>query len=364
MGQEDQDTLLRRFLSEEDSTLAQVCLEKLFSEHVEPLVRDITRYKSRANCGSVLRNEAQDEEDIRSEVVLHLISRLRDLRISRAQAPIHNFRGYVAATTYNVYYKYVRMKYPARWRLKNRMRYLLNHKKDFAIWQDEHQEYLCGLAMWGKHQTGIEVRPENQQLNLDEFIYSLTPGKGVAQMDLAELVMAILDRRGHPIQIDEIVGIVAELQGISDLQPASQYAGEKEEGSGVSVCDLLPDPDVDIVTKLGARSDLERLWMEICQLPQRQRVALLLNLRDAQARDALILLTFTGIASLRRIAEVLELPLEEFTGLWNKLPLEDTAIATLLGITRQQVINLRKSARERLSRRMIAPRSRKEEVRE
>jgi hypothetical protein len=37
-----------------------------------------------------------------------------------------------------------------------------------------------------------------------------------------------------------------------------------------------------------------------------------------------------------------------------KLPLDDATIAGLLGATRQQVINLRKCARERLERRMSA----------
>ena len=44
--------------------------------------------------------------------------------------------------------------------------------------------------------------------------------------------------------------------------------------------------------------------------------------------------------------------LEEFGEIWNELPLDDKRIAALLGLTRQQVINLRKSARERLTRRM------------
>jgi hypothetical protein len=43
---------------------------------------------------------------------------------------------------------------------------------------------------------------------------------------------------------------------------------------------------------------------------------------------------------------------EELTEIWNALPLDDVAIAAHLGVTRQQVINLRKSARERLVRRM------------
>jgi len=148
MGQEDQNTLLQRFFSEEDPAVAQVCLEGLLSEHVEPVVRDITRYKLHCNSTFGRSYEIQDEEDIGSEVMLHLLARLRELRKSRAQSPIENFRGYVAATTYNVYYKYVRMKYPSRWRLKNRMRYLLNHGHGFAIWKDEDQEFLCGLAIW------------------------------------------------------------------------------------------------------------------------------------------------------------------------------------------------------------------------
>jgi hypothetical protein len=43
---------------------------------------------------------------------------------------------------------------------------------------------------------------------------------------------------------------------------------------------------------------------------------------------------------------------ESFAELWNDLPLEDAKIAELLGLTRQQVINARKSGRERLTRRL------------
>jgi hypothetical protein len=352
IAQEDQDALLQRFLSEEDPTIAQVCLEALFSEHVEPVVRDITCHKLRCNFGFGRSYEAQDEEDIGSEVVLHLLTRLRELRKSRAQSPIENFRGYVAATTYNVYYKYLRMKYPSRWRLKNRMRYLLNHAYGFAMWEEEHQKLVCGLAIWQRPATRKRTGSEVQPPRLDEFVQSLAPGKSVSQMNLEELIKSFLAWRGSPIQLDELVGIVGELHGIREPQRVQSQGGEGEEGAGVSVCELLPDPAVDIASTVEQRFCLERLWKEICQLPHRQRVALLLNLRDAQARDALILFSLTGIASLRQIAKVIEMTLEELAALWNQLPLEDVAIAALLGITRQQVINLRKSARERLARRM------------
>lgn len=113
----------------------------------------------------------------------------------------------------------------------------------------------------------------------------------------------------------------------------------------------LPDPAPDAATALERRTDLVRLWEEIRQLPSRQAAALILNLRDGQGRNAVALLPLTGIATMRDIARTLDMPAERFAEIWNRLPLEDAAIAESLGITRQQVINLRKSARERLARR-------------
>jgi len=68
----------------------------------------------------------------------------------------------------------------------------------------------------------------------------------------------------------------------------------------------------------------------------------------------LILFTLTGIVKSAEVADLLGMPLEQFAELWRRLPLEDLAIGELLGISRQQVINLRKSARARLTRRMAA----------
>jgi hypothetical protein len=60
----------------------------------------------------------------------------------------------------------------------------------------------------------------------------------------------------------------------------------------------------------------------------------------------------TGIASVRAIAGTLELPVEELAHLWQKLPLDDNTLSERLGCTRQQVINLRMSARKRLTHRL------------
>ena len=53
-------------------------------------------------------------------------------------------------------------------------------------------------------------------------------------------------------------------------------------------------------------------------------------------------------------AQALEIPAPEFEKIWADLPLDDLRLADFLGATRQQVINLRKTARERLLKRMSA----------
>jgi hypothetical protein len=98
----------------------------------------------------------------------------------------------------------------------------------------------------------------------------------------------------------------------------------------------------------------------IRDLPLLQRRALLLYARDANGGSAIPLLVFTGIATLDEIAGVLDFTRAQLEPWWDRLPLADLDIADLLGITRPQVIGLRRAARERLERarhRLALPRS-------
>lgn len=113
-----------------------------------------------------------------------------------------------------------------------------------------------------------------------------------------------------------------------------------------------PDPEPSAATRVEERSSLHQLWREIRLLPARQALALLLNLRDEGRGNAIVLLPLTGVASLREIARAVGLEPERLAELWPRLPLDDATIAEILGTSRQQVINLRKAARERLSRRL------------
>ena len=76
------------------------------------------------------------------------------------------------------------------------------------------------------------------------------------------------------------------------------------------------------------------------------------DIRKVAGRNALEILVFTNIASIDAIANATGITPEKLSEIWNDLPLNDKAIASTLGQTRQQIINLRKSARERLARRI------------
>jgi allophanate hydrolase subunit 1 len=97
---------------------------------------------------------------------------------------------------------------------------------------------------------------------------------------------------------------------------------------------------------------LARIWQEVLLLPPNQRAALLLNLRDADGQGVIELIPATGVATFDELAVALEIPVARLEEIWNDLPLDDNRIAEALGLNRQQVINLRKSARWRLSRRI------------
>jgi hypothetical protein len=81
-------------------------------------------------------------------------------------------------------------------------------------------------------------------------------------------------------------------------------------------------------------------------------VALLLNLRDAEGRGMIGLFPITETATIGELAQALDMTEAALRELWDDLPRDDEWIASWLGATRRQVINLRKCARERLARRL------------
>ena len=343
------DALLIPFLNAAQSSESNSLLTQLLSGQAGPIVRGIIREKLHLFRAGEAPIQGQDEEDVYSDVMAQIVARLNALRSTRAD-PILDFRSYVATATFNACHQYLRRKYPHRWRLKNRLRYLLTHRDEFEIWEGAVGKQLCGFAAWRNRATNPATPSELTQLldDHDQLEQALLVRDSIRGLE--DLLGAIFENVGGPVEIDSLVTTIADLQGITDrtvcdITPSDTDAATLEE--------RLHDPRVNVVDEFEQRSYLQRLWSEITLLPVTQRQALLLNLKDVQ-EGVIALLPLTGAATFREIAEALSMTAENLAELWNDLPLDDATIATRLGLTRQQVINLRKSARARLARRMKA----------
>jgi hypothetical protein len=282
----------------------------------------------------------QDALEIAGDLRASIISALRALRQDPNQTAIASFPDFVAIKTYSACADYFREKNPRRWRLKSLLRRRLRQNSRFAFWQAADKRWYAGFN--GRQETGTQA---GQSDAYNSTSHSPDGKLGEAQMKSDEFLGDLFERSGGPISFDQVVKIAAETWHIHDPPPESIDAGGSERDDHFT----SSEPRVDLA--LEQRLFFEQVWREVCQLPVLQRVALLLNLRDSRDGGVISFLPFLGVASKEELARLLEMPYEEFQKVWNELPLDDLRIAQMFGITRQQVINLRKTARERLARR-------------
>jgi hypothetical protein len=347
------DALLLPYLRAEENAESETLLSQLIAEHAEPIIRNVIRSTLRVSLASKdgsYRN--QNALEIAGDVCALLIAEVSTLKSNTGGKIIGNFRSYVAVTTYHACYEYLRREHPQRAQLKEKIRYLLTHQPAFALWGGEDKEWLCGFGLWQGRREGASPRPGDALRQLRDSPQALTEAGllrgGPHDAPLAALLTAIFKWSGGPVYFNDLITTVARLRRL-DAQ-SSTHASAEEQFDGRQ--EQQPDPRADVAAELEQRLYLQKLWAEIGQLPLPQRAALLLNLRDAQGRDCIRLFQLTGTATLRHVAAALHVSAEELAELWNDLPLDDATIARRLGLTRQQVINLRKSARKRLARRM------------
>jgi DNA-directed RNA polymerase specialized sigma24 family protein len=302
------DARLRRLIDAACDAQRSSAIEDVITAHARPLAEQVIARHRRSE--SLI--SAADAEDIASTVMLRLVRRLQAVPFAW-DAAVERLDDFVATLAYHAVYDLLRRRFPARRRLKSRLRYLLTHDKRFAMWTID-DEVRCGLASW---RESSEVASDVE----------LTAG--------IDDVEAIFRHAGKPLRLETLVELTAELWQITD-RPEPVPSEEPP-----------PSP----LAAMENRQFLEALWSEIRELRPLQRAALLLNLRDADGANATALLVTLGIATIEEIAAAMSLAPERLKELWDELPLDDLTIASMLGVTRQQVINLRRAARERLARR-------------
>jgi RNA polymerase sigma factor (sigma-70 family) len=334
------DTLLEPLLAETSDEQADELLVRLIAVHAEPVIKGVIRYKLRLTpYGATQRAEA---DDVYQEVILQLLAQLQRFRKLPEGHPITDLRGMAAVIAHRTCSRWMRRQFPERHALKNHLHYLLTRQRGLALWQDENARLVAGFAVWQKKVVARFAHSLNDE-GLAVQIRQLKSGK---QQELADAVATIFNHLGGPIEFDELVSVLAALLGTSDQRIESLADNEE----AVAFEPVAEGPDA--AWQFEKRIFLQRLWEELQQLPLNQRAALLLNLKDSSGRGCITLFPVTGIATVRQLSAALGMKADDFGQLWNDLPLEDAKIAELLGLTRQQVINARKSRRERLARRL------------
>jgi hypothetical protein len=303
-------------------------LTELIETRVKPAVKGLLRRKFFVSMSSGDDGrDNQDALDVMGDVISTVLPKLRRTADDRS---IENLDAYVRTVTLNAYHQYLRKKYPQRLRITNQLRYLLTHRDDLALW--ESGVWLCGPPKW-KTEEALPAGADEVDAVRDE-----AKNTNIGSKSLPNLVVSIFTIAKRPLAFTDLVSIVLTVSGIIETE-------HQELSSSVSSGE-------DLAADFEQRDLLKRLWEDVLQLPLRHRCALLLNLHNSRGEGLISLLPTTRVASIRRIASALEFEPEEFARIWNELPWDDNRIAAHLRITRQQVINLRQSARAALKRRL------------
>jgi hypothetical protein len=294
--------------------------------------------------------------------------RQRETTSSEGAAPIASFANYVARAAFNACHEWLRQRAPRRARLQSRVRYVLTHDPRLTMREAADRDWWCGALNSdrpaGDGPAGADIPIESLRGTADEQVAAVRREVGdpaVSPRAFAEFVHAILAASGRPCRFATLVAAIGACLGEEDVPAAGAGGGSaRDAGRGQdgredglpSEVERLRDQRPAILDVLTHRAHLERLWDEIRELPPRQRAALLLNLRDDEGRGMIELWPQTGIAPLAELARTLDMTEAALRELWPTLPRDDQWIAERLGVTRRQVINLRKCARERLARRL------------
>jgi DNA-directed RNA polymerase specialized sigma24 family protein len=329
------DPLLRGFVGATGEADAQCELDTIIERHALPLARVIVGRKLRPySWDRPGRSAEHDADDVVADAMLTLIGRLHAARSGIEEAPVEDFLSYTAAVVHSACAHHIRRRYPERARMKNRLRYVFSIDPRLAVWMTDEGDLACGLAEWrGRALDPAAARALRLLIERGDRKWL-----AMTRAALTAATLGLVIGLGGAVEFEALVRAAAAAAGVTEPRGTGDPAN-------------LPSrtPAHDLV--LDQRRSLARVWDQIQQLPVRQRVALLLNLRQSGGVGLLWLLPVLGVATVRQIARALEIPGAEFAELWERLPLDDAAIGLRLGCTRQQVINLRMAARRRLMNR-------------
>jgi hypothetical protein len=311
----------------QDSLKAERALGQLVEDHVEPLMKRVITARLRRNGVEHFTHL----EDVLSDAVIAFLLHVEELRLGRADE-VENFNAFVSMLATRAVNDYFRRANPGFHALRNRLLYLIERYPELARWREPSSgQWLCGLAEW-KDKRNSPLRTIDD-VNPREWLSSNS-----AQLHAADQLIELFKAARTPIRFNDLALLMARVWNIQESRTEN-----------VEDHDLV-DEAATVDQRLGHRQWLDILWKQICDLNRNQRAALLLNMKGPDGNCGASLLVTTGVVNIRQLAQAIELSGEEFALLWQRLPLSDHEVGDILGLERQQVINLRKCARARLER--------------
>ncbi len=301
----------------------------------ETIVKPIVRRSLRTTLSiDDTRPRNQDALELVGDIQVMLMAAVSDQNDNGTEA-IRDLRGYAARIAANACYLYFRTNFPERARQENKLRYALKHLSGVSIWKADDGRWLCGST-------------DCPDLNRSASV-PIASSNSFAALETREgylnAVRSILDSSGGPVLFDELVDLFMDILGIRETNTVSIEDGRNGDQPDLR-SEKAENTRIEWANSIG---HLKRVWRELGQMRLRDRKVLLLNLKY-KGGDLLRVLPLCGIASIRDIAVMLEFTDLEFAEILRSLPWDDRRIADHLGITRQQVINLRRYVRSRLFR--------------
>lgn len=332
------DPILEPFLSAPQGSAAEQDTFRVLMDEVTPVIEGVMRRRVGVAAAS------GEREELFSEVILQLIRRLQQIKSAPAPHPIANLSAYAAVTAFHVVHAHVRRARPELHRLRNRIRHVVRTSTAFALWQLPAGQFVCGPASWAGTVSGECSESELGRIPPLWPPLSAIWSDAITRPQITRALDHIFGHVQKPVELERLVEAIAELFPL----PVTPLQAARSERIATT----------SIESSLVHRSALVEVWQEVGRLPPRQRIALLLGLRDETGSSLTSLLILLRIATFDELAVAVDLSPGELAAIWDQLPLPDSAIAERLDLSRQQVINLRKSARERLGRRRLSFRSR------
>jgi hypothetical protein len=331
-------------VSEADERAINERISKLLAETVDPIVLAVLRrrFVSTTSRGAFTDNRS-DIEDLLSEIHAKLIPVIRKDLSSGEGEGIKDLSGYARSVAINVFRQFVRDKYPQRHRLRNKIRYILQKCSGLELSMTASGEPVAHLSGNVPDSTSIH-RISDRDALIDKIRQQGAGPEGIDDnRKIKKIIVSVINLCNGPVLLSDLVEIMSQICGVCDLIDV--------EDADLALRDIQAlgqDPAV----RLESREELISVLEHSAAIPLQHRRSLFLNLRGAAGDNALAYFVILRVASIRKLAKLLEFSEEQFSELWNELPIEDIKIAEILGLTRQQVINLRYSAREMLMKRI------------